>query len=89
MRKVTLAGLVLPAERLDPPVLDTTLPLARPPSSPQPRLRGQPPARRPGVNDARAAMIGDLGRRPRLRATERVVSPGWRATVPSEKEPQP
>ena len=25
MRKVTLAGLVLPAERLDPPVLDTTL----------------------------------------------------------------
>jgi hypothetical protein len=25
MHKVTLAGLVLPAERLDPPVLDTTL----------------------------------------------------------------
>jgi hypothetical protein len=25
MRKVTLAGLVLPAEHLDPPVLDTTL----------------------------------------------------------------
>jgi hypothetical protein len=25
MRKVTLAGLVLPAERLDPPVLDTTV----------------------------------------------------------------
>jgi hypothetical protein len=85
MRKVTLAGLVLPVERLDQPVLDTTLRQSWRPrsagsstSSPQPPPAGQPPARRPGVNDARAAMIGDLERRPRLRATERVVSPGWR-----------
>ena len=42
MRKVTLAGLVLPTERLDPPDVGATLCPAPPQAGPQPRLRGLP-----------------------------------------------
>jgi hypothetical protein len=90
MRKVTVAGLVLPAERLDPPDVGATLRPARRRAGPQPRLRGQPlVGGRLGINDCCAAMIGDLDRRPEAWRSRGVVSRGWGATVPSEREPRP
>ena len=81
MRKVTLAGLALPAERLDPLVLGHHAPLARLRPSPACVVSRQREGRA-STNDARAAMIGDLGRRRRLRETKRVVSRGWRRYGP-------
>ena len=69
MHKVTLAGLALPAERLDPPVLDTTLrwltwearrpvgtSLARVPSRRRPRPRLEGSMASAGVDRTRARM---------------------------------
>ena len=88
MRKVTLADLVLPAERLDPPVLDTTLrwlvhELAPGPACVVSRQRESQPATTPAQRwSATSTGARDC-------ATERVVSRGWRRYGLCEKEPQP